>query len=126
MNLHLDERGLVAGWAIKLLLFLALLGVVIYDGAAIAVNAFQLDSISQEIAVDVTEKLDDAPLHSLEKSAKELARSHQARLVKVELSEDKEVLWVTVRREADTVVVSRFSRIEQWGQGTATGKSFTN
>ena len=127
MTLHFDERGLVAGWAAKLILFLALLGVVIYDGAAIAVNAFQLDGISDKIAVEVSEGADEqGSLHLLERSAMKMARQHQARLVRLELSEDKEWLQVTVRRDANTVVVSRFSRISHWGRTSATGKSFTN
>lgn len=127
MTLHSDERGLVAGWAVKLILFLALLGVVIYDGAAIAVNMFQLDGISHDVAVEVSESTDEQnSILLLERSAKKIARAHDARLVSLELSEDKEVLRVTVRRDADTVMVSRISGISHWGQTSATGKSFTH
>jgi hypothetical protein len=126
MNLYSDERGFVAGWAVKLFLFLALLGLVIYDGAAIAVNTFQLDGISDEIAVEISRGADEQSPVLLERSAKKLARQHQARLVRLELSEDKEVLRVTVSRDANTVVVSRFSGISHWGQTSATGKSFTD
>jgi hypothetical protein len=127
MNLHFDERGYVAGWAVKLALFLALLGIVIYDGAAIAVNMFQLDGISHEVAVEVTEAAGDdiSPL-LLERSAKKIAKEHGTRLVGVELSEDKEILWVTIRRDAETIVINRVDQISHWGKTSATGKSFTN
>ncbi len=128
MNLHSDERGFVAGWAVKLLIFLALLGIVFYDGAAIAVNAFQLDGISQEVAVEVTEaaggETNSIPL--LESSARRIARTHDTHLVSIQLSDDKEVLRVTVRRDANTVVVDRVDQISDWGRTEATGKSFTN
>ena len=127
MNLHSDQRGLVAGWAVKLFLFLALIGIVIYDGAAIAVNAFQLDGISTEIAIEVSQAVDEGrSLIVLERNAEEIARSHGTRLVELKLSEDKEVLRVTVKRAANTFVVSRISEISHWGQLSATGTSFTN
>lgn len=118
----------MAGWAVKLIIFLALLGIVIYDGAAIAVNMFQLDGISQEVASEVTEaaagEINSLPL--LERSAQEIARAHDTHLVSIQLSVDREVLRVTVSRDANTVVVDRVDQISDWGQTEATGKSFTN
>ncbi|CAN5688709.1 hypothetical protein BH20ACT23_BH20ACT23_13060 [soil metagenome] len=122
MNLHSDQRGLVAGWAVKLILFLALLGVVIYDGTAIAVNAFQLDTISDEVALEVSSSAQDKSLFTLEREAKKAARARDARLIEVKLNADKSVLRVTIRREADTLVVSRFSQTSEWGHMSATGK----
>ncbi|MGH2750557.1 MAG: hypothetical protein ACRDK3_06755 [Actinomycetota bacterium] len=123
MNLHTDERGLVVGWGAKLVFFIALLGVLIYDASAIAVNVFQLDSISDEIALTVSSSAGDQPLFALEREAKKLARSHGARLVKLTLSDDEEFFRVTLRREAKTLVVSRVDRLSDWGQTSATGKS---
>jgi len=124
MNLHSDQRGLVAGWAVKLCLFLALLGIVLYDGAAIAVNAFQLDGISKEIAVDVSESAERiGSLVILERSAQQLAMGHGAHLVRLELSRNREVLRVTVTRDANTLVVKRFSETAPWGEVSSTGKA---
>ncbi|MGH2775553.1 MAG: hypothetical protein ACRDJT_08995 [Actinomycetota bacterium] len=126
MNLLSDERGLLAGWAVKLILFLALLGVVIYDGAAIAVNAFQLDTVSDEVALEVSSSARDKSLFTLEHEAKQAARARDARLVEVKLNADKSVLRVTIRREANTLLVSRFDRTSDWGQMSATGKVSTD
>ena len=126
MYLHLDERGFVAGWAVKLALFLALLGIVIYDGAAIAVNAFQLDTISDEVALEVSSSARDKSLFTLEREAKEAARARDARLVEVELNADKSVLRVTIKREANTLFVKRLERTSDWGLMTATGKVSTD
>jgi hypothetical protein len=126
MNFHSDQRGLVAGWAVKLIIFLAVLGIVIYDGAAIAVNMFQLDGISHEVAVGVTEAAGETTsIPLLERSARKIARSHDTHLVSLTLSDDNEVLRVTIRRDANTVVVNRVDQISDWGQTEATGKSFT-
>lgn len=126
MNLFSDERGLVVGWAVKLILFLALLGVVIYDGAAIAVNAFQLDTVSDEVALEVSSSARDESLFTLEREAKKAARARDARLVEVELNADKSILRVTIEREANTLLVNRFERTSDWGQMTATGKVSTD
>jgi len=126
MNLYSDERGLVAGWAVKLILFLALLGLVIYDGAAIAVNAFQLDTVSDEVALEVSSSARDKSLFTLEREAKKAARARDARLVEVELNADKSVLRVTIEREANTLLVNRFERTSHWGQMSATGKVSTD
>jgi hypothetical protein len=126
MNLLSNERGLVAGWAVKLLLFLALLGIVIYDGAAIAVNAFQLDTVSDEVALEVSSSARDKSLFTLEREAKKAARARDARLVEIKLNADKSVLRVTIRREANTLLVSRFDRTSDWGQMSATGKVSTD
>jgi hypothetical protein len=122
MNLYSDERGFVAGWAVKLILFFALLAIVIYDGAAIAVNHFQLDGYSNDVAIELSSSARDASLLMLEREARRAARQWDARVVKVELNADKSILSVTLRREATTLVVSRVSRFSDWGQTTATGR----
>ena len=122
MNLHLDERGFVAGWAVKLALFLALLGIVIYDGAAVAVNHFQLGGYSNDVAIELSSSARDESLLMLERKAVKAASVWDARVVSVELSADKSVLSVTLRREATTLVVSRVSRFSDWGRTTSTGR----
>ena len=121
MNLLSDERGFLAGWAAKLILFFALLGVVIYDGAAIAVNRFQLDGYSNDVAIELSSSAREDSLFTLEREARKAARVWDARLVRVELNADKSILSVTLRRDATTLVVNRISRFEDWGKATSTG-----
>jgi hypothetical protein len=122
MNLYSDERGFVAGWVVKLLLFFALLGIVIYDGAAIAVNHFQLDGYTNDVAIELSSSARDESLLTLEREAKRAAKVWDARVVRVELNADKSILSVTLRREATTLVVSRVSRFSDWGRTTSTGR----
>jgi hypothetical protein len=121
MNLLSDERGFLAGWAVKLILFFALLGVVIYDGAAIAVNRFQLDGYSNDVAIELSSSAREDSLFTLEREARKAARVWDARLVRVELNADKSILSVTLRRDATTLVVNRISRFEAWGKATSIG-----
>jgi len=122
MNLHFDERGFVAGWALKLMLFFVLLGIVIFDGAAIAVNHFQLGGYSNDVAIELSSSARDESLLMLERKAVKAASVWGARVVSVELNADKSVLSVTLRREATTLVVSRVSRFSDWGRTTSTGR----
>ena len=121
MSLHLDERGFVAGWAVKLILFFVLLGIVIYDGTAIAVNSFQLDGYSNDVAIELSSSAREDSILMLEREAKKVALAWDAKLVRVELSADKSIVSVTLKREANTLVVSRVSRFSDWGRATSTG-----
>ena len=127
MTLLQDERVIVVHWMTKLVIFLALLGVVIYDGSALAVNSFQLDSLVDEIAVTVSTSAGDGlSLFELEKEAGKIARRQGAKLVELEVDDREGTLRVTVRREAKTLVVNRFSQTEDWGRMSATGRSSTD
>lgn len=127
MTLLQDERGIVVNWMAKLVIFLALLGVAIYDVSALAVNAFQLDSLVDEIAVTLSTSAGDGrSLFELEKEAGKIARRQDAKLVELEVDDLDGMLRVTVKREARTMVVSRFSQLEDWGRMSATGRSSTD
>lgn len=127
MNPLQDERGFVVSWMAKLIIFFALLGVAVFDVSAVAVNAFQLDSLVDEIAITVSTSAGDGrTLFELECEARKMARSKDAKLVDLELDRLEGVLSVTVRREARTLVVSRFSQTEEWGRMSATGRSSTD
>jgi len=127
MTLLQDERGIVVHWMAKLVIFLALLGVVVYDGSALAVNSFQLDSLVDEIAVTVSTSAGDGlSQFELEQEAGKIARRQGAKLTELELDDREGTLRVTVKREAKTLVVSRFSQTEDWGRMSATGRSSTD
>ena len=127
MTLLQDERGIVVHWLTKLVIFLALLGVVIYDGSALAVNSFQLDSLVDEIAVEVSTSAGDGRSQfELEQEAGKMARKQGAKLVELEVDDLERSVIVTVKREADTLVVNRFSQTEDWGKMSATSRSSTD
>jgi hypothetical protein len=104
------------------MLFFVLLGIVIYDGAAVAVNHFQLGGYSNDVAIELSSSARDESLLMLERKAVKAASVWGARVVSVELNADKSVLSVTLRREATTLVVSRVSRFSDWGRTTSTGR----
>lgn len=124
---RLDERGIIASWLVRLVIGFALVGVVLFDGGAIAVNYFGLDSAANQIAVAVSVNVADRSIsgpQQLENAARELARERSARLIRAEI-DDEGVVHIELRRRADTLLVSRISAIEDWGVASATASSGT-
>ena len=120
-----DERGLVVGWFGKMLIGFIVVGVAIYDGGSILVNFFTLDSRADEIAVELTTGVTPGSLSltSIEPRAREAARASGARLVSVTI--EGNIVHVTLRRKASTLVVGRIGPLEDWTKATADGQAGT-
>ena len=123
-----DERGLLVSWLVKLVLGLAVAGVVLFDAGAIAVNAFTLSSTAGDIANALATSVQQSGSTSineneLEVQAKALANDVDAKLVSVEVDTTARVVRVTLRRKAGTLIVSHVGAIEKWGRATADGQS---
>lgn len=120
-----DERGMIVGWLGKLAIGFLLLAVVVFDGGSILINFFTLDSTANEIAVRVTADVGSATLResTLTDQAEVLAKESGARLVDLRL--EGNIVYVTLRRRADTLVVGRIPWIADWARATAEGQSGT-
>lgn len=123
--LRTDERGIIVSWLVKLAIAFALVAVLVFDGGSIVINFFTLDSTADEIAIQLTtgdlgRTLNQA---TLEREAEALAKQAGARLV--ELRIEGNLVFVTLRRRADTLVVGRIGPIKDWARATAEGQSGT-
>lgn len=118
-----DERGLITGWFVKLLIGFAVIGVVIYDGGSITVNLFTLDSRADEIAIELTTGASPGSLTvaSIEPRARELAKESGARLSSLRV--ENSIVYVELKRQANTLVVGRISFLEDWTRSTAQGQA---
>lgn len=122
-----DERGVIVSWFAKMLVGFALVGLVLFEAGAIAVNYFGLDSAANEIANVLSVSIADRSLvaaRDIEEAADALAREHDARLLVAEVDEDG-VLHITLRRRAKTLLVGRIDPIKDWGVATLEGQSGT-
>lgn len=117
-----DERGFIIGWLGKLLIGFVVIGVLVIDGGSILVNFFTLDSTADEIAIELTTNAASGTLSvtDLEPRARALAKEAGARLVS--LSVEGNVVHVTLRRRAKTLVVGRIGPLEDWTRATADGQ----
>lgn len=125
VSFRLDERGLIVSWLVKLAIGFVLVGVLVFDGGSIVINFFTLDSTADEIAIqlttgDVGRILDQ---RVLQQEAEVLAKQAGAHLVEVRLEQN--IVYVTLRRRADTLVVGRIGPIKDWARATAEGQSGT-
>ena len=123
-----DERGILVSWLVKIVLGLAIAGLVLFEVGAIAVNTFTLSSTATDIAIELTTSVTQSgslnPNESqLETQARDLAKEAGARLVAIEIDSSERIVHVTLRRRADTLLVQRFSAIEDWGRATAEGQA---
>jgi hypothetical protein len=123
-----DERGVIASWFGKIALTTAFLGVILFDAGAVAVNFFGLDSTADDVAISLSNFARatgqvDAP--RLEEEAKRLAREADARLVAFEYDAVGDQIFISIRREANTLIVKRVGAIEDWGKATAEAQAST-
>lgn len=123
-----DERGIIVSWLVKLAVGLAIVGVVLFDAGAIAVNAFTLSSTADDIANALATSVQQSGTASvnqnqLEDQAQELADDAGAKLVSVTVDTNARIVKVRLRRRADTLIVRRVDPISSWGRSTADGQS---
>ena len=123
-----DEREVVLNWLVKITLVLAVLGLVIFDAGAIAVNFFGLDSTADDIAVILKTEIGSGSLPETQSTqlvarAEELAKESSARLVEVTLED--EIVRVVLRRKATTILTGKIGPLKDWTRATAEGQSGT-
>ena len=120
-----DERGFIIGWLGKLAIGFVLVAIVIFDGGSILVNFFTLDSTADEIAVQLTTDVGSGTLSAttLEPQARILAQEAGARLVSITFEDN--IVHITLRRRAKTLVVGRIGLIKNWARATADGQAGT-
>lgn len=120
--MRLDERGVVADWIAKLVVGLALVGVVIFDAGSILVNFFTLDSTANDMAVSITTSIVskdiDPTTQEVEDEAEELAKEMGVKLVRADVDRQGRV-HIRLKRTADTVIVRHIGAIEDWATATA-------
>jgi hypothetical protein len=124
-----DDRGIVINWLVKILIALAIGGVILFDAGSIAVNFFGLDGAADEIAnqmaTDITSgKLNIQDESGLELEAQKEARKRDAKLTKFEVDLEGNI-HIRLKRVAETLIVSRIPPIEDWAKSTAEGQAST-
>ena len=120
-----DERGMITSWFAKMAIGFIIIGVVLYDGGMIVMNFFTLDSRADEIAVEIAagEAPGSLTVASIEPQAREAARASGARLISVTV--EGNIVHITLRRKASTLVVGRIGPLEDWTRATAEGQAAT-
>jgi hypothetical protein len=118
-----NEHGFIVDWLVRLAIWFVIVAVVLFDGGSILINFFTLDSTADEIAVQVTTDAMSGSLRvdTVQPQAADLAAAAGAELVGVRV--EGNIAYITLRREADTLVVGRIGWIEDWARATAEGQA---
>ncbi len=131
-----DERGLVLAWLVRIVLVLALVGVVLFDAGAIVVNFFTLDGTADEVALSVSAEIATGAIAvpNLEctrtspqpacRAVYDVGREEDVRIVSASFDQEG-VFHVELRRTADTLIVGRIGPIEDWATATASARANT-
>src|SRR5687767_3357844 len=100
-----NEQGVIASWLARIAITTAVVGVILFDAGAIAVNFFGLDATADDIAVKVSNVAkstnESITAAQLEAEARKLAKEADARLVTFEFDAVDHQISITIRREAN-------------------------
>jgi hypothetical protein len=124
---HLDERGLILNWLMKILIFMGVVSFALFNAGAIAVNVVGLSSTADDIAVEVSTTLAQGPSmqpRELQAEASRLARRAGAKLVGVWV-DDSRVLHVKLKRRARVVLIDDIDALRPYIVAKAMGQSGT-
>ena len=123
-----DEHGIVVSWILQILLVVALVGGVLFEAGSIAWNYFGVESAADEIALELSDTIEQSRVTTpqlVQQEARRLARERGARLVgQVVFTEDS--IELKIRREANTLVIGRIDATADWAVASATGSASTS
>ncbi len=135
MSPHRDERGILLSWLAKIVVGIAMFGVIAYDGGSILFNYFTLDSAADDLALALSLAIetDDFGTNDEEvfEGAKTLIAAGQvdasgARVVRNGTGVDEEgIIHVKLKRVASTIVVERIAPLQKWARATGEGQAST-
>ena len=121
-----DERGLITGFVIRMVLGLVIAGVVLFDLGAVAVNFFSVDQTAGKVAEAISEQiatneLDPSNPRAVRKEARRLAKEDGAKLIELEAS--RTGVTISLEKEAPTLIVKRVPAFRDWGKATAEARA---
>jgi hypothetical protein len=117
----------ITGWLFRLVVVFAVVAVILFDAGSAVVNFFSLDSEAEEIAVSLATAVTNHEVPTdnpqvLKDRAKKLAEAAGARLVRAEIDAEG-VIFIRLRRTANTLVLGRVSALERWTRATADARA---
>lgn len=120
-----NEKGIVLDWLLKVGVWVAIVGLLLFEGGAIVVNRISLDSTASDMAVrlatDIGTGVAMRPDEILDK-AELMAEEEGVKLLRAEVDEEG-ILHLKVKRTAKTLIVGKISAIKDWAVATAEARS---
>jgi preprotein translocase subunit SecD len=115
-----DERGdIISSWLLQLVLIMAIIGFLGYEVLSMAATGLALDGDADQVANAAADAYQsDQRLSDAEEAAAAEAAERGIALVAVEVEDD--VVIVTVRGSADTLVAHRIGTLDRFTHPAAT------
>jgi hypothetical protein len=108
-----EAGGIVTGWLLRIVIFLAVLSFAIFEGGAIAVNSITAEDAAREVArVAATAYRSSGEIDAAESAGVAAARERSVRLVEITIDGDS--LSVTVRSTARTLVLHEIEMFDRF------------
>jgi len=110
------ERGdIVLGWLVKLVVTLAIVGVVIFEAGAVIFAHIGADTAANDASGEAAIAYSHAQdAKAAEAAARSSAEMNGAKLIAFSVSADGKNVQVTVEKTASTLLLHRFSATRSW------------
>lgn len=132
-----DESGIIVSWLVRIVLLLAVIGVVGFDLGSIVVNNVTLSSSAETVAVTVSLAVDEAPVGTfpdtriydlavdiVESESEGVDGAHVVR--KGTELDDEGIVHIRLRRRAETLVTDLIGPLKKYTVATGNGQAGTN
>lgn len=119
-SLNTDERGdIISSWLLQLVVFMAVVGFVGFEFLSMATTALTLDGQADQIAnVAADAYADRQDLDDTMEAAQVAADERDVELIDITVDDD--VVFVTIRGTADTLVSHRIGPLERFTHPSVT------
>jgi Flp pilus assembly protein TadG len=121
VRLHRDERGLVIGFFVKILVVMMLVGLAVEEGGQVVVAQVKAEGAARDAAQAAADTyLSTRDARKARQSADQAAweKDGEAKVTRVEIAADG-LVTVTVREQAHTVVMHRIPFLRKFGDQTS-------
>jgi hypothetical protein len=117
----LERGGIITGWLLKLVISLAIFGLVAFEAGAIVVAKVTIEDIAGDaVAAAAHEYSTTKNQDEAEKAARDVAESKGAVLEAFSVIEDGKAVVVTLSKPAKTLFVHRIGVIDGWAVARST------
>ncbi len=109
-----DRGDIVLGWLLKLLVSLAIVGVVAFEAGAVLVARVNADTAANEVANEAAFAGRSGDEQAVHDAASAEAAKQKVKLIEATLSDDGKAVTVTVEKRAKTLFLDRISPTRSW------------
>ena len=114
MTASSERGGIVTGWLVKLVLSLAIFGLVAFEAGAIVVAKVTIETVAGDVLTEAKRVYGANDAEQAELTARAVAERNDATLESFEVVEDGDAIVVTVSKKAKTLWLHRVGFAEDW------------